>query len=74
MSKALISVTMVTNKFIGLLWKTDIGTVEYSIATSFRSIGTDRYDTVLKVRYGTVPNIFLFTLIYKDYVSKDYGD
>ena len=60
MSKAIISVTIIANKCIDQLWKTDIGTVEYSIAATFRSTCTD---TILYRKYGTVPYNFLFTLI-----------
>ena len=61
MSKALIYVTIVTNKCVDRLWKTDIGTVEYSIATTFRSTGAD---TILYWKYRTVPYTILFTLIH----------
>ena len=61
MSKALISVTVVTNKCIKRLWETDIGIVDYSLATTFRSTCID---IILYRKYGTVPYTFLFTLIH----------
>jgi hypothetical protein len=69
MSKALISVTNATNKCVDRLWKTNIGIVEYSIATTFRSTCTD---TILYWKYGTLPYIFLVHL--NPHVSKNYGD
>jgi hypothetical protein len=69
MLKALISVTVVMNKCIGRLWETDIGTVEYSIATTFRSTSTD---TILYWEYVTVP--YHFSVNFNPYVSKNYGD
>jgi hypothetical protein len=61
MLKELISVTVVTNNCIKRLWETYIGTIEYSIATTFRSTCID---IILYWKYGTVPYIFLFTLIH----------
>ena len=62
MSKAIISVKVITSKCVHRLWEADIGTVEYSIATTFRSTGIDTiYCTENTVMYRA---IFLFTLIH----------
>ena len=62
MPKAIIFVTIVTNKCIDRHKKTDIGTIKYSIATTFRSTCTC---TILYRKFGTAaPYNFRCTLIH----------
>ena len=53
-------------------WKTDIWTVEYSIATTFRSTGTG---SVLYWKYRTVYRTsFRLSVHFNPFISKDYGN
>ena len=72
MPKAIISVSIFTNTCIDRYWKTGIGTVKYSIASTFRSTYRYMYHTAIllwKVRHRAVPYNFLHT--FNRNISKD---